>query len=265
MKPGFVAIEEQLGVYAIEQNAKHAAEFKQGLTIADFIPQRRPMSIDEKGIANIHILGVLDKDVPAFFKKLNTTDYNDIVDEIREAKENSQVKGVFIDHDSPGGSVVGLEEAADALAELTAEKPVMSYTSSLIASADYRLAIESTALFASKSSRIGSIGTVLVILDRSRMLDEMGIKAWIITPKEADLKAAGNPMAAPTAEHLQYFQDTVEKLNAEFRDAVIAARGKVSPEALRGQAVFAKDALKYNLIDAISTRDEAYADLLSLI
>ena len=75
---------------------------------------------------------------------------------------------------SPGGAVCGLPECGDALAALKSTKPVMSYTSTMAASAAFYLGCGASYFYASKSATTGSIGHHLHAHGRQRRPGEDG-------------------------------------------------------------------------------------------
>ncbi|MSU45003.1 hypothetical protein EXS45_02375, partial [Candidatus Nomurabacteria bacterium] len=79
-----------------------------------------------------------------------------IIGAIKAANDNSDIKGIVIEVDSPGGSPVAGEEIADALKN--SEKPTVGLIRETGASAAYWAISSAGKIFGSKNSNVGSIG-----------------------------------------------------------------------------------------------------------
>lgn len=111
--------------------------------------------------AQIHVKGMLTASYDFFadyFGGGNTT-YPDIQAAIAEAEIDKDVTKIIFLFDTPGGTVHGLVETCEAIASCT--KPTESVIGSHAASAGYALASQADKIIASRSSEVGSIGTVL--------------------------------------------------------------------------------------------------------
>lgn len=229
----------------------------------DFIAQRQDYQVDKNGIATIHVHQVLDQGLLGIDKFYGDTDYLDLANEYRAAQQDPKVKGVMQLIDSPGGAVCGLPECADALAALAAVKPVMSYTSTMAASAAFFLGCAATYFYASPSSLAGSIGTVCMRMDASAALEKMGLKVHVLTSTGSDLKASFSPYAKMTEEQEKYLQGFLDSANNGFKAQVRAKRGAgVTDDTMRGQLFHAPDAKARGLIDETVSYEKAYSDLL---
>jgi protease-4 len=229
----------------------------------DLFLSRKPMSIDANGIATIHVFGPLGKGIDPFWKILGSTDYDDFVAELREAEQNKAVRGLFLDHNSPGGTALGCIEASEALLALRGVKPTLSYSDQVCCSADYSIACGADAFWASASSMLGSIGTIYSWYEYSKMMEDVGLAPVVF--QAGKLKNAGTDDRQPTAEEAAFFQATIDEMNDVFRSHVLAARGQVSDETMQGQWFSGRRAKELNLIDEVGSREEAYAELLYLV
>ena len=232
-----------------------------------FVHQRRPLTVDAAGVAHIHVLGVLDKRVTDVDSWFEVTDYDDLKEEMVLARDDARVRAAAAEFDqAPGGSVMGNDEIASLWASIQAKKPTLSYTDTICASAAYNIACGASLFYASPSAIVGSIGTIMTWFSMAAALENWGEQAHIVTPAASDLKATFTPYREPTETELEDVQRQIENLNAAFLGRVRAMRGDVDDDSMRGQAFFqASEAASRNLIDAVASREQAYADLLSLI
>ena len=68
---------------------------------------------------------------------MGATDSEEIGAAIQEAASRPDIKAVFLDIDSPGGTVAGTPEIAAAVSALDKKKPGYAFSSGLMASAAY--------------------------------------------------------------------------------------------------------------------------------
>ncbi len=187
---------------------------------------------------------------------------------IRAAAADPSVGSILIDVDSPGGTIPGVPEAADAVYQARESKKIVAIANSACASAAFWIASQAHEVVAIPSvleGLIGSIGVFMVHQDLSAALEKEGIKTTII--KAGKFKAEGNPFEPLSEERQAVLQVNVDAAYAAFTKAVARGRG-VSPAKVRGgfgegRALSAVDALEAGMIDRIATVDETIARLSS--
>lgn len=103
-----------------------------------------------------------------------------IVEELELARENRHVKGVLVEIDSPGGAVAPSIEIAYAVKRLNASKPVVVYSSGLLASGGYYAAIWANEIIANPGAMVGSIGVIMQGADLSELMEKVGIKTQVV-------------------------------------------------------------------------------------
>ena len=109
-------------------------------------------------VALMPVKGLLTPDTAAFEKWFGWATYQGITRACAELAANDDVSAAVLDINSPGGMVLGLEGAAEAIAELAAVKPVHIVVNPLAASAAYFLASQGTDITLVKGAQVGSIG-----------------------------------------------------------------------------------------------------------
>jgi ClpP class serine protease len=148
---------------------------------------------------------------------------------------DSTITGLVLQMDTPGGSVLGLRSAADALLSLQEQRPdlsVMSYAQRLNASAGMYLAAATQAFHAAPGAYVGSIGTIAALTDYSGMKEKFGISTRVYTA-DSTLKDLGR--GPITAAHDAHMTEMVQSYSDEFKNWMSARRG-VAPAAMHGQA-----------------------------
>lgn len=148
---------------------------------------------------------------------------------------DSTITGLVLQMDTPGGSVLGLRSAADALLSLQEQRPdlsVMSYAQRLNASAGMYLAAATQAFHAAPGAYVGSIGTIAALTDYSGFKEKFGISTRVYTA-DSTLKDLGR--GPITEAHDTHMKDMVQCYSDEFKNWMTSRRG-VAPAAMHGQA-----------------------------
>ena len=206
------------------------------------IPQMRT----EHGVTIVPVHGALVKGATPFDKMVfGDVGYEDFKEDMKAAA--GRHTPILMHFNSPGGMVMGSDEAADLVNDIAIGSTVYSYTEDLMASAAYKLAAPSSAIFASPSSIVGSIGTILTTFSMARMLEGAGIDVAIF--QSGKLKAAGNPLKEMTPDEEAMFEANVEDLGAEFREWVSMCRSQISDDDMEGQTFTGKEAVKRGFAD----------------
>jgi ClpP class serine protease len=233
------------------------------LDFSEFVNGRRELeivAINGVQIAHIDIRGVLAPRMTAIERSCGNTDYLQIAEEIKQAKEQG-AQAILYTVDSPGGSCTGSIECALAIQD--SGLPSAAAVEAQCCSAAYMQIASCARIFAPQSSMVGSIGTIIARIDASGAWEKLGIKSDCITNDEGDLKDTGHAPAL-NDEQRAYLKEIVNDAFAQFRGHVENHRA-IEKWAMRGQAMFAPRALEANLIDEIGGLDEARAWLVSQI
>ncbi|MEX1116658.1 MAG: S49 family peptidase [Akkermansiaceae bacterium] len=210
----------------------------------------------EDGIGVIAIDGpILRK--PDMFSRVffGATRSEDIGAALREAASRDDIKAVFLHIDSPGGTVAGTPELANAVASLNAQKPVYAFSSGLMCSAAYWVASQARAIYVTPSAQVGSIGVVQAVVDSSAALDKAGIKVEVFSVGK--YKAMGAPGMPLTDEQRELISSNLAEIAAEFHDAVLSRGRAIPAEAMEGQTFSGKQAQRHNLAGMVPDRAEA--------
>ena len=91
------------------------------------------------------------------------TSAKDIIDSLSAAMESKQVKGIIIEINSPGGTVVASREIAEAVKK--SQKPVIALIKDVGASGAYWVASAADVIVADPLSMTGSIGVTASYLE----------------------------------------------------------------------------------------------------
>lgn len=174
-----------------------------------------------------------------------------------------RVAAIVLDVNSPGGTVAGTPETAEAVAAASAEKTVVAVANSTAASAAYWIAAAAGKLVVTPSGEVGSVGVLAMHVDISRALENDGVRVSLVHagPHKVELW----PFAPLSDEARAALQQGVDSSYAAFVDSVAAGR-KVTAKTVReafggGRMVDAKPAKAAGMVDSIATLDRVVADL----
>jgi signal peptide peptidase SppA len=224
-----------------------------------FLPKQTaesPLLSIEDGIGVVAIEGpILRK--PDLFARIffGATSSEDIGEALREAREREDIKAVFLNIDSPGGTVAGTPELAAAVKTLNESKPVYAFSSGLMCSAAYWIASQARAIYATPSAQVGSIGVVQAVIDNTAALDKAGLKVEVFSVGK--YKAMGAPGTPLTDDQRELIQSNLAEIAAEFHDAVLSRGRAIPAEAMEGQTFSGKQAQRHNLAGMVPDRADA--------
>ncbi|MEP3524372.1 MAG: signal peptide peptidase SppA [Hyphomicrobiales bacterium] len=178
--------------------------------------------------------------------------------QLKQIREDKNVKAVIIAVDSPGGTTVGGEALHNAFREIGTKKPTVSSIGTLAASAGYMVAIASDHIVAPRTSIVGSIGVIMQYPNATKLLDTIGVKMEEI--KSSPLKAEPSPFNETPPEARVMLESMLLDTYTWFADLVRKRRGFSENQAgnlLNGSVFTGKQALDNKLIDAIGGEDIA--------
>lgn len=175
--------------------------------------------------------------------------YQEFVAMLDHANANVAVQKIVLDINSPGGQVLGLPNAVDAVAK--SKKPVFALATGLMASAAYAIGSKSKKIASLKqiATAIGSIGVMMTHFDMSKMYQNEGIDVTVI--KSGDKKDDFSQYRPLTDSEKIEFKVEVDSMMNWFVDTVYQNRPTSKQKIIDMQAgVYnTQDAIKNKLID----------------
>lgn len=174
-----------------------------------------------------------------------------------------RIGGILFDFNTPGGSAFGVKGAADYIASVRDQKPMVSICRYMMCSAGYYLGAATSRIVAEPTSMIGSIGVVQDHFDESKALEKAGVTATVFRVPE--YKGEGHPAEPLSDAAKANIQAKIEALYSDFVGDVADYRGitidTVKNDYGKGRALSAKDALKSGMIDKI----DSYANVCKMM
>lgn len=238
--------------------------FLSGSAVTNFVrPEKH--SGGGNGVALLSLRGTLQPRLRIPEESSVSTATETVLRQFRGAMSDEAIETIVLALDSPGGTVIGTEELAEAIFQARGRKRVISVASHLAASACYWIGAAAGEFYAAPNSHVGSIGVIAVHYDHSAELERSGIKPTYLT--SAPLKGAGNPDCPPDPEWIEKFQQEINGLHEKFVGAIARYRGvsreKVESEFGRGDTLQAEAGVLVGMIDGIKTLDQVFLELRS--
>lgn len=217
------------------------------------IPLLTTLFFDGKSLGNVAVIpvhGVITANGEGSYMYGTTISSGDIVNYIRDADKNMNVKVIMLEINSPGGSPVASDEIATAVKK--AEKPVVALIREMGASGGYWVASASDHIIAHKMSLTGSIGVVASHLEFSGLMDKYGVGYERLVA--GDVKDIGTPFRKMSEEERVLMQKKLGLLHTYFIEEVAANR-KLPVASVKkmatGEVFLGAEAKQLGLIDEV--------------
>ena len=209
------------------------------------------------GIAVLPVSGTLVHRLGGMRPFSGMTGYDGIVACLQQAMADSQVRGVLLDIDSPGGQAAGAFDCADMIYRLRQQKPVWALCNDTACSAAMLLASACSRRLVTQTSRIGSIGVMMSHVSYAGHLAQAGVDITLIYAGAH--KVDGNQFEALPAEVRQDMQQRIDAAHRMFAEKVAMYTG-LSVDAVTGTeaAVFeGQSGIEAGLADELINASDA--------
>lgn len=179
-----------------------------------------------------------------------------IVEFIKKADENPQIRAIVFEINSPGGSGVASEEIAHAIKRVN--KTTVSYIREVGASGAYWVASATDQVYVNRMSITGSIGVIASYLEVSGLLKDYNVTYQrLVAGKYKDM---GSPFKELTQDERDKLEEQLDVVHQFFIDEVAQNR-RLSKNAVRqlatGEPMLGIRAKELGLADGIGGREEA--------
>lgn len=214
--------------------------------------------------AVLQVRGMILKDCPFWAWVCGYATPLTLLDTALDMVAEGGFTALILDFNSPGGSVVGLQETATRIKALqTQGVHTTAYASIMCASAAYYIASACQEIFAAPSAIVGSIGTYSVFMDWSKGAEMSGLSFKVFVAREAPLKAAGADGTLTQAQ-MDEMQRHVDEADSMFQAQVKGSRRKLNLEEASTGAWWDARSAPRGLVDDASLF-HSLDDLLAVI
>jgi len=212
-------------------------------------------------VVRIPLKGVLfEEDRRGFFSSPGPVEQ--ALKQIRAATEDSSVRAIILEIDSPGGAITACDLIHFALMEFKRRsdgRVVIALLGDMAASGGFYVASAADYIIAHPTTVTGSIGVIISSLNVKGLGDRYGVK--LNTVKSGANKDIMSPFGDLTDEQRKLLQQVVDEMYERFVSLIVAGRTNASPDAIRsisdGRLFSSKTALDNKLVDQIGYWDDA--------
>jgi len=202
-------------------------------------------------VAIIRVEGVIQAGEPPtdIFGGAAEGAYSDrIVQQLKHADADPDVKAIILRVDSPGGGVVASDEIYEQMTKM--EKPVIVSMGTMAASGGYYVSAPADEIWANRHTLTGSIGVIIQFVNIEGFAEEYGIEATTIT--SGANKDTGSLFRAMRPEEEAIWQAIIDESYDVFVQIIAAGRG-LDEAAVRkladGRVYTGQQALELGLVD----------------
>ncbi len=217
----------------------------------------------------IPVTGVIMRENEGGFLRLSMDRVESILRQIRAAQNDSAVKAIILEVDSPGGSITPTDEIYQALNTFRASakgRKVVVLIHGVAASGGYFIAMASDWIIAEPTAFIGSISVIIQTLNWKGLSDKIGVRD--VTVKSGKNKDLLNPFQEVNPEQVAMLQAMVDSLHQFFVNIVKQSR-PIKDAALQemcdGRVFTAMDAQQRHMIDQLGYWSDAMAKTAQLL
>jgi protease-4 len=173
-------------------------------------------------------------------------------------RDDTRVRAMVVDIDSPGGSAAAAEQIHLGIAKVAAKKPVIAFIRGSGLSGGYLASCAATKVVAIPTALVGSIGVISIRPVISDLLQRLGVKVFVT--KAGTFKDMFQPFREPTDEEQKKLQTLMDEYYDWFVDAVARSR-RLQPKKVRslatGEMFTARKAKELGLVDELGDLDTA--------
>lgn len=216
----------------------------------------------EKGyVAVVRIDGAIygGPESDSVFESSGGASSEEIMRQLKKAREDPKAKAILIRINSPGGSTGATQEIAEEMDKIrSSKKPIVISMGDMCASAGYWLASKGNYIFASPATITGSIGVYMDYTNIEDLMGKVGVKNdKIKSGAHKDILSMYRPM---TGEERDMLQGMVDDIYHQFVQTVADGRhmdeAKVKSIA-DGRILTGKQAQDLGLVDAMGNYYDA--------
>jgi signal peptide peptidase SppA len=224
------------------------------------ITQKREREVQQSdgAIGVLPIQGVIGERMNLLDDISGGTSTELISKQFRTMLNDSAVKAIILDVNSPGGVARSVEEIAQEIYDARGIKPIVAQVNTCAASAAYWLASQADEVIVTPSGQAGSIGVYTIHEDVSEMLAAAGIKETMIYSGE--YKVLGNEFEPLSAEAKSIIQQRIDELAVSFVKGVARGRGvslsQVNERFGQGLMFGADDLVERGMADKVATMSQ---------
>ena len=185
----------------------------------------------------------------------NTYSRASVINQIKEAKSNSNVKAILLSVNTPGG---GVYETAELYNELkNSGKDVYVSMKKQATSGGYYVSMAAKKIFANTETTTGSLGVIMSYVSAQKFLNDHGIKQETI--RSGEQKAVGGLTEDLPESTRKIYQEQNKEAYDRFVKAIAQGRSMSEDEVRKladGRTYTGTQAVENKLVDKIGTEED---------
>lgn len=211
------------------------------------------------GVAVVPIQGVMSQRMNLMADVSGGVSTELLTTDIKTLTNDSKIKGIVLNIDTPGGAVAGTPELAAAVMAARQVKPVYAFVSGTMASAGYWSGSAAAGIYLSSPVvQVGSIGVVVTHNNRAKQNEALGIeKTEVVAGKYKRIASENGPL---TESGYAVLQETVDNIYTIMVGDIAKQRGvtvdKVLNDMADGRVFLGDQAIAAGLADGYSSLEE---------
>lgn len=191
---------------------------------------------------------------------INKNSKSSVINQIKDAKNNPNVKAILLSINSPGGGVYETAEIYEALKN--SGKDIYVQMRQYAASGGYYIATTAKKIYAHNDTTTGSIGVIMSSISAQKFLNDNGIKQETI--RSGEQKAVGGIAEDMNEKTKEIYKEINKETFDRFVNVIVEGR-HLSEEEVRnladGRVYSGSQAVKNKLIDKIGSEEQLIEEI----
>ena len=187
-------------------------------------------------------------------------DARQTIDQIRQFREDEDIKAIVVRIDSPGGAVGPSQEIYREIRKTLQTKKVVASLGAVAASGGYYAACAADGIVANPGTITGSIGVIMGYTNFRQLLDKIGMVPVVI--KSGPYKDTGSPTREMRDDERELLQAVTDGIHQQFVTAVAEGRSMdrdTVAAAADGRIFTGETAKSKGLVDRLGNFQDALA------
>lgn len=223
--------------------------------LADFLMNQTVHKLTLKEGSGSEVIQKISVEGEIGSEMTNTYSRGSIINQIKVASADPNVKAILLSVNTPGGGVYETAEIYNALKN--SGKDVYVAMKKQATSGGYYISMTAKKIYANSETTTGSIGVIMSYVSAQKFLNEHGIKQETI--RSGDQKAIGGLAEDLPESTRKIYQEQNKEAYDRFVKAIAEGRNMSVDEVKKladGRTYSGKQAVENKLVDKIGTEDE---------
>lgn len=236
------------------------------ISLESYIPLLTDNAISSNKIAVVYVDGqIINGESAENYNGESFIGEKSFTKDIEKIKNDTNIRGVILRINSPGGSALASEIMYQKLMELKKHKPIYVSMGAYAASGGYYLSLPANKIFASPFSITGSVGVVSMFMNIEKLSGKLGVN--FNTIKKYSMDDIFSFAREPNTDELELIKRSSKMIYDEFTSHVIENReidSTIIPQVAEGRIWSGNQAVKnINFADEIGSLDNAIETMIN--